>query len=463
MPSRSGRKSERVTVDELTPGEYRLEIALWEANEPAWPPPTSAPKKLKDMDMTLGNFPEWSRLPMPVVFGVLALVGILGSIESAAADDPLAPWRTGVSVRPVQQVADRHTIHSYFNTCPESPDGRKVLFYASTTPNGHEGELRILERATGQERGIARNVTVEDAHRVACQQWLSNGKRVAFHDVRNDQWLVAVIDMETGQERVVARDRQLGWGQPTGNVVPVYGCHWSAEGHCDLDLVNVETGQTRTVVTAASVRQAYPESLARQFGDRKVSIFFPILSPDENRVFFKLATPGGGDFRSKSASIRWGLVCRDLVGSRFLFIHAKWGHPAWHPDSRTILQTGNIVIDSDSGSVHRIPGLPRFPGSHPSVSPDGRLFVTDTTLEDFGGSKGEWGIVVGRMDGGEFAIIHRFDQSRGARSWRRSHPHPVFSADGRRIYFNTNSTQWTQLHVAEAERDDGTRRGRPRA
>jgi hypothetical protein len=31
----------------------------------------------------------------------------------------------------------RHALHSYFNVCPESPDGRFVLFYASSAPDGH--------------------------------------------------------------------------------------------------------------------------------------------------------------------------------------------------------------------------------------------------------------------------------------------------------------------------------------
>jgi hypothetical protein len=211
----------------------------------------------------------------------------------------------------------------------------------------------------------------------------------------------------------------------------------------------VQTGAVRTVVTASAVRETYRDSVSRQFGDRAISIFFPVLSPDQNRVFFKLATPGGGDFRSAKASIRWGLVSYDLEGSRFLFIRGKWGHPSWLPDSRTILQPGGVLIDSNDGSIRRIRGLPVFRGSHPSVSPDGRLFVTDTMLEAFGGAKGQWGIVVGRVDGGDYVIIHRFDNSRGARSWRRSHPHPSFSRDGKRIYFNTNSTEWTRLYVAE--------------
>jgi Tol biopolymer transport system component len=394
----------------------------------------------------------WRRLRLAIETGlvVAASAGWSNGGEPEAARDPLAPWRTGVTVRPVSAAGDRHTIHSYFGVCPESPDGSRVLLYASTTPEGHEGELVILERATGKERVIARGVAVEDAHRVACQQWISGGKRVAFHDVREGRWLVAIVDLDTGKERVLVRDRQLGWGQPHGNVLPVYGRHWNPGDHRDLELVDVETGAVRTAATASAVKETYRESVSRQFGDREISVFFPILSPDQKRVFFKLATPAGGDFRSPKASVRWGLVCYDLDRSRFLFLRGKWGHPAWHPDSRTIIEPGGVLIDSDDGSVRRIPGLPDFRGSHPSISPDGRLFVTDTMLEGLGGTKGQWGIAVVPMQGGDYAIVHRFDQSQGARSWRRSHPHPSFSPDGRRIYFNVSSTEWTRLFVAEA-------------
>ena len=74
----------------------------------------------------------------------------------------------------------------------------------------------------------------------------------------------------------------------------------------------------------------------------------------------------------------------------------------------------------------------------------------DGMLDSLGGKPGEWGVVVGDLRGHHYAIVHRFDNTHGARSWRKSDPHPVFSADGRRIYFNVSSGDWTQLHVAEA-------------
>lgn len=381
---------------------------------------------------------------------MLLLLAVVMASGASGADDPLAPWRSGVKIRPITTQPGRHMIHSYVNTCPESPDGRRVLFYASTTPDSHRGELRILDRATGEERVLARNINTEDAHRAACQQWASRGKRVVYHDVRDGEWVVAAVDVESGKERVLARQRQLCWGQANSDLVPIYGQHWNPGAHRDLELANVETGEIHTAVTADAVRAKYPELVAKLFGEKLISVFFPILSPDLKRVFFKLASAGNGDFRSSKASTRLGLVCYDLESKRFLFATENWGHPAWHPDSRTIVQKGNYLMDSsNNGSARRIPDLPGFLGDHPTASPDGKLMVTDATMEKFGGTEKEWGVALSDICGKNHIILHRFDNSRGAKSWRKSHPHPVFNPDGRRIYFNVSSGDWTQLYVAE--------------
>jgi Tol biopolymer transport system component len=382
------------------------------------------------------------------------LLGFALGLSAAPAEtgDLLAPWQS-VAVAPVSPDPRRHTVHTYFNTSPESPDGRWVVFYASTTREGYTGEVRIRERATGREKVIARGVVVEDVHRAACQQWVSGGKRVVFHDLRNGDWVVVAVDVDTLKERVLARGRMVSWGPPHSHIVPIYGPHWAPGDHPDLSLLNVETGEMRKVVKAAEVRAAYPELVSRQFGDKPVSVYFPILSPDLKRVVFKMSMPAGGDFRSTKASIRNLLIGYDLEQVRFLFGHRDWGHPAWHPDSRTLINVPNVLIDTETGVTRPIPDLPRFPGSHPSISPDGKLFATETLLQPFGGQKGEYGIVVADLQGKNYKILRRFDNSRGAASWRVSHPHPSFSPDGRRLYFNVNATEWTQLYVAESTWD----------
>lgn len=58
-------------------------------------------------------------------------------------------------------------------------------------------------------------------------------------------------------------------------------------------------------------------------------------------------------------------------------------------------------------------------------------------------------VAVGDISSGRYEVLHRFDNTQGATSWRRSHPHPAFSHDGRRIYFNVGDGEWTRLFVAE--------------
>ena len=253
--------------------------------------------------------------------GLLAVLLMLPvGAALAEGDSPLSGWTSGVKIAPVS-AAERHSIHAYFNTSPESPDGRWVLFYASTSPEGHVGEIVIRERATGNEIVLAEKVTVEDAHRAACQQWLSGGRRIAFHTVSDEGVCqVHVVQLDARQARVVARDRQIGFGQPMHDLLPLYGPHWNPGEHRGLELLNVETGEiTSTAITPEVIVQAYPDWVEKHYGNEPISLFFPLLSPDASRVLFKLASPAGGNFRSAQASKRLGLFCYDLKESRFLF------------------------------------------------------------------------------------------------------------------------------------------------
>ena len=389
---------------------------------------------------------------MRSVLTMLLLSGILPTCAEASASGGLQAWRKAAKVTAVCGDG-RHSIHSYYNLSPESPDGRMVLFYASRSADGYHGQVCVRDRGSGDETVLADNVAVEDAHRAACQQWVSRGKRVAFHAPTPDgSWGVFVVNLATNKCRLAATGRQLGFGQPDHDIVPLYGPHWNPGGHRSLELLDVATGTiVQTPLTPEAIVKAYPDFIKRVFDDRTVSVAFPMLSPDRSRVLVKMATPAGGDFRSREASERRGLLCYDLKRNRFLMDVRDWGHPAWHPDSRHLLNHRGRITDVETGKVRTIPLRGTFVGSHPSFSPDGSLFTLDARADmpSFDGPKGSWAIVVGDVQTGEYVTVHRFDNTRGARSWRRSHPHPVFSPDGRRIYFNVSSTRWTQLYVAE--------------
>src|SRR5688572_26179908 len=155
---------------------------------------------------------------------ILVAVLLLGGIGTCCADDdPLAGWRSGVRVSRVHDQP-QHSIHSYYVTTPESPDGKWVLYYSSTTETAHEGEIQLLERATGKSIVLSRGIETEDAHRAACQQWTSDGNRVAFHTVQKDgRWLVRCVDRDGSNERTLAVGRQKGFGPANGDLIPLYG------------------------------------------------------------------------------------------------------------------------------------------------------------------------------------------------------------------------------------------------
>jgi hypothetical protein len=78
------------------------------------------------------------------------------------------------------------------------------------------------------------------------------------------------------------------------------------------------------------------------------------------------------------------------------------------------------------------------------------LFVTDAdvTRRPYG-KPGYWAIGIGSTKEDAYLVVDLFDNTQGARTWRHNDPHPVFSADGNRIYYNTNRGPWTQLMVAD--------------
>src|SRR5690349_771133 len=141
---------------------------------------------------------------MTSTFSRRQFLQVAGAASTAAAfgaegPGPVAPWKSGVQIRPVSKIPGRHTIHTYFNVSPETMDGRHVLYYTSTTPEGYNGEIRMQERSSGKETVLVRNLDCEDAHRVACQQWVSNDRRIIFHDLRNGEAVVATVDVASGK------------------------------------------------------------------------------------------------------------------------------------------------------------------------------------------------------------------------------------------------------------------------
>jgi hypothetical protein len=366
------------------------------------------------------------------------------------SDTPLDRWRSGATVRPLAVVPDAHVLHSYFTCCPESPDGTRVLAFVSRRADAGVGEICVVERAGGRIEVLAADVEVEDAHRQANQHWTCGGAYVVYMAFEAGNWRVMRVRPDGTDRACLAEGRQVCFGQPLLDVVPLHGAHWDPGSHRGLELLDVRTGAIRTALCveevvdrfAPYVREAFPAST------RPFSIFFPILSPDGTRVFFKLATACDGRARSSAASDRKGLFVYDLAGNRWLGMRPAWGHPAWFGDSRRILDK-SVVVDTDTMETRTIAWYPERLNSHASVSPDARLLAADFGREPMAARDRHWALVVGDYGSSWTRVADAPASGDLTSSWRPAHPHPVFDATGARVYFNVNEGTWARVYVAE--------------
>lgn len=377
-----------------------------------------------------------------------AAAGVVQRMEACQADR--SPWAGAPCLQPVRREAQAHRIHTYFNVSPESPDGRFVLYFVSEDPAAACGALAVTDRRDGSERIIAEAVRVEDAHRVALQQWTCNGTHVVFRNLREKAVGGAVVEtvaLATGERRIVAEGWDLGIGSPALDSVPLHALHWAPGGNDSLVWLHVPSGRIRPAFEVDAIRAAFPDWVEQTFGDRPTAIVFTVLSPDGQRAFGKLGTPLSGRMGTPTASQRKGLIGLDLQKGGPLFLKPDWGHPAWLPDNRTILNVRNVLLDTDTGRSRTIPGLPVFRGNHPAPDPTGRFFLSETYLDD---RAEQWALHVADLTGRGYQRLLLYDVQGGATSWRRPHAHAVFSPDGARIYLNLNRGPWTGLHVMSA-------------
>ena len=371
-------------------------------------------------------------------------------ISSTINSDPLRLWR-GSAVRPVLPDVDGHTLHSYFGISPESPDEKSVLLFRSSRPDAHIGDVVKVDRQTGQATTMVEAVECEDGHRQANQQWICNGQYVMYMALRNGTFEVVRVDTRDLSQKTLASGRQLGWGQPGLDVVPLYGQHWNPGDHRDLELLNVRTGEIRTLVTAKQASVEHRDFIKRKLdGSNDISLFFPQMSPDGKRVYVKLSSPRDGQMRSEQASAREGLFVYETATGKCLGAQDMWGHPTWFTDSRHI-QSCQWVLDSDTMQVRTLPNIPMpFGGVHAIPSPNERIVVTDISKKDYLNPRNHWTIWMIDPADGRHETLHVTDvEGDGTTSWRPAHPHPAFNARGNRIYFNKVSRPWSTLHVIE--------------
>lgn len=276
---------------------------------------------------------------------------------SSKKENSIGLWRDNFSISRLAVPSENHSLHSYFNTSPESPDGKQVLFFLSPQTDALHGDLCLFDRENGGIRVL--ESAIEVAHRQANQQWVCGGKFIVYMVLESEKWKVIRLDPKSMKREVMCENRQTGWGQAGLESVPLYGLHWDPGEHRDLEMLNVRTGEITTILSAEDFIAQQRDFLIQFYGEEisDLSLFFPILSPDGKRLFFKPAVPVDRQFRSKNASRRVGMVIIRCEDGEILGVRNNWGHPSWHPDSIHIISKATF-FNTDSMAETLVPNYP---------------------------------------------------------------------------------------------------------
>lgn len=367
-----------------------------------------------------------------VKFVVFQLVALLSSVLFALAQENNA-------FKEIQVGPDVcSSIFSFYNTCPESPDGQTIVYVRCIKEPGgrasfEPGELWVCDRNLKNHRKVTEIKGVQ-AHNGVEAQWVDNNRVAIF-----DNGFVRLIDVRTGKDLLSQGIPADGLGHnPHNNKVLYHIYTEDGRGKQGIYELDCNTGITRLLIDVETCSKAALPSFLTHADIDSLSNWRALhsqYSPDGSKIAFRLDV--GSSDRSKLLGI-----C-NIDGSGFKVL-TKSLHFLWYDDQSIV---GHMQVDSNGEkpkSMAKRLTLTRWnlhgelieenmtpSGNHLALSPDRRYFVSETFYKTNP-------VIMKRYEHGrleEALVIAQFNPYKV--TWeRRFHANPAFSRDGKRIYYS---------------------------
>lgn len=342
----------------------------------------------------------------------------------------------------VMQISgsDMESKHSYFDLCPESPDGTKVSFFQFDKGAPGDGRI-VICRPDGSGCINVPFTCRAGSHTAAEQQWMNNDE-VVFQFSEDDKTYCGVYSISEGTLRKVPGGIRMfsdisGLGlfvdkKPGGSALE--------HAVCSIDL---SSNQTRRLFTVKDLAAINP--LADKIPNLEDVYLKHTKWSSDGKQFFTVFT-NRPDNRVKS------LFVANADGSNLRYLCEFGHHPMWSSDSsyiyafRKLPEKGynDLIAYPVDGSEPYIM-LKHARGVHSSISPDNRYLVTD--VHNWG-KEGQGAILLYDLSAQDYEVLASFplpDKSHET----GTHPHPVWSRNGKRVYFNAMHEGQARLFAAE--------------
>ncbi|HMR85398.1 MAG TPA: hypothetical protein PKE30_19775 [Niabella sp.] len=337
-----------------------------------------------------------------------------------------------------QQVGrdDASTIFAYYNTTPESPDGKTIAYVrckAEPVPGKPKvpAELWVCDRDLQQHRKVA-DIAGINVHDGAEAQWVDND-RIALFDDRK----IRIIHIRSGKDLLQKELLAAEIGHDTHNGKVLYSiCEGKVPGEPAIYELDCNTQQVRTVLKVKDLATLPVPSFMNK------DSLYPLMqwqlshlqySPDGKKICFRIEMGPG------SNNILLG-IC-DVDGSNLKAwmkpLHFVWydnetiaGHYSNAPDGkRPEPKESRYTLNLWDLNGNMVKKMMTPLGNHLAISPDKTRFVSETFYQRSPVVVTLYGLEKGPLE------ICRFDPF--DITWEKKfHVNPSFSRDGKRVYYS---------------------------
>ena len=312
---------------------------------------------------------------------------------------------------------------SYFQQCPESPDGEKAAFTIFHAPDSMEVIVKII--TTGEIKSVAK-VKGQHRHSGTHPVWANNETLIYGSP---SEYEIYHHNIKTGKVKKYSGGQISDYSQVNNKLL--YINKNIEREKVGIYVLDFNTNNSKCVVSRDEVALLKDE-IGTQNPVEYWRLDHPYWSPDGKKINFQIKT-----FKDKSLREHDYIFYTDEFGNKIHFIGLKPMHVQWWDNNSVFGQDWQDKrdyymrrYDLKGNMLEEISG----PGCHGAVSPNRKWVVTESWY-------GSDPIKVFLYKKGEIEPVKLLFQQpavvNGIKFWEvRSHIHPAFSRDGKKVYFN---------------------------
>jgi hypothetical protein len=350
------------------------------------------------------------------------------------------------------QISDKQVssaVHAYFDLCPESPDGQEVTYFGFDDQRPGPGQVMACHR-DGTAHQIVGRAPRGGANGGALQQWVGKDL-IAYRSRVDGNAMTQVVSLADGSVRSIPGALRMfspvnGLGLYASRHAARSGVERSDEAVYSLEL---ESGESRPLFTMADVVELHP--LADSFTEEDPVHFTHTKWSHDGTQMFAVVTNEMYIWRGGKSKLIKSLVLASADGSDLRYLTEFGHHPMWGPGDAFLHTFDRLPEGGQAFVAHPLDGsapysiFPEAPGVHPSFDPAGQYVVTDVFRWP---EPGQGAILLYDVSSGEYQVLSRFATPDTTHE-TGVHPHPVWSRDGKRVYFNVAETNVPHLYAID--------------